>query len=107
MEVHAKFCSSQFSVTLSRAALFSRSSTNVVPRVTAVFLILFLTIAHHAHAAITVNESTVNGITVIFVRGVIDFGDEIRFTNAIGNTRGAIVLLESPGGSPIAAIEIG
>lgn len=48
-----------------------------------------------------------SGSSFVFVQGVIQLGDEAKVLQSISGLTKAIVVLSSPGGSPIAAMEIG
>jgi hypothetical protein len=60
-----------------------------------------------SRAKIRIINTVVNRINVFFIDGVIDLGDESEFASAVSDINSALIFLQSPGGSPLAAIEMG
>jgi hypothetical protein len=58
-------------------------------------------------ADIIVSPKPVDGISIVTIFGPINFGDDQKFASLITPLQKALVVLDSPGGSTIAAIEIG
>lgn len=56
---------------------------------------------------ITVHPAIEAGTSFVFMQGVIQIGDEEKLLHSVSGLGKAIVVLSSPGGSPLAAMEMG
>jgi hypothetical protein len=71
------------------------------------FVLLTLSGTHVDAADIFVQRDTQNGISLVGIDGVIEASDDRKFSNKVFELDKAVVVLNSPGGSALAGIEIG
>ena len=79
-----------------------------MPKSTYLLCVMLTLSGTHADAAdIFVQRDNQNGISLVGIDGVIEAGDDRKFSNKVFELDKAVVVLNSPGGSALAGIEIG